>query len=414
MRPLSSLVVLSLVAVVVVVCILSSTLASAEPRSTPRLQASITPSSSIDLKGVKQGPIGFNGLWTDEDLATIFVAVAAFRDKLCHRTMSHMFKVARNPHRIFAGIIEQNEPGDQICPPVPEFYDCRSTEFCPMDNLRRRRVVSRRGKGPTYGRYVSSLLYRGETFYMMIDSHCQFAHHWDSWSIGNLFKSRSSRPVISHYPNGWNDDNTTYDSSGNAIVMCNGHYISMGYIRMDGRWMNRCIEPRKQPFTAAGYLFGTADMWHLAPFDPHLDYIFDGEEILYSVRLWTHGLDIFTASALIAHNYARHRHLGYYRHWDVQNEIPNNSGWHNEVTISQQRASLMMEIPKENSTVLMVDRNAKDLHPRILKEFDKYTIGKLRSMEEYNHFAMINPYARKASDTLCKKLEHETITKSAQ
>lgn len=25
------------------------------------------------------------------------------------------------------------------------------------------------------------------------------------------------------------------------------------------------------------------------PFDPLLPYLFDGEEILYSVRLWTHG-----------------------------------------------------------------------------------------------------------------------------
>lgn len=30
------------------------------------------------------------------------------------------------------------------------------------------------------------------------------------------------------------------------------------------------------------------------PIDPHLPYLFDGDEILFSVRLFTHGWDIYT------------------------------------------------------------------------------------------------------------------------
>jgi Glycosyltransferase (GlcNAc) len=43
------------------------------------------------------------------------------------------------------------------------------------------------------------------------------------------------------------------------------------------------------PFAAAGFMFYAGHMLLEVPFDPHLPYLFDGEEILYSARLWTHG-----------------------------------------------------------------------------------------------------------------------------
>ena len=43
------------------------------------------------------------------------------------------------------------------------------------------------------------------------------------------------------------------------------------------------------PFAAAGFLFYAGNILREVPFDPHLPYLFDGEEILYSARLWTHG-----------------------------------------------------------------------------------------------------------------------------
>ncbi len=41
-------------------------------------------------------------------------------------------------------------------------------------------------------------------------------------------------------------------------------------------------------------------------FDPELPYLFMGEELLYSARLWTHGWRIFTpVSSLVYHHYGR-------------------------------------------------------------------------------------------------------------
>jgi Glycosyltransferase (GlcNAc) len=49
------------------------------------------------------------------------------------------------------------------------------------------------------------------------------------------------------------------------------------------------VLPLQTPFAAAGFLFYAGHILREVPFDPHLPYLFDGEEILYSARLWTHG-----------------------------------------------------------------------------------------------------------------------------
>jgi UDP-GlcNAc:polypeptide alpha-N-acetylglucosaminyltransferase len=344
---------------------------------------------------------------------TFFVAIASFRDVECPPTILDMMRKAANPRRIFLGIIEQNEHGDPSCVP-DEFYTCNSADFCPLDNIRRRITVSRNGRGPCFGRYVSMLMYRGENYFMSMDSHNQFTKHWDEKSIFQLHRSRSSRPAISHYPNGWDKNGWDYESPGNSISMTTGHYLShLSYIRMDGRWMLRSIEPKIQPYSAGGYLVADALLVHDVPFDPYLDYLFDGEEILYSVRSFTHGFDWFTpGESVLYHDYNRHKAI---RFWAVQGKVP-GSQMHAEVQISQQRAQLMMEIPKFNTSTgeLLVDAKSKTLNPRVTKEWDKYTIGKARTMENYNWFAKLDAVLRKTDGKFADWLESQTFWKSGK
>ena len=345
--------------------------------------------------------------WAATDHETFFVAIASFRDVECVLSVRTMFAQAANPRRLMLGIVEQNEPGDPICTP-DEFYECASPDFCPIDNIRRRRLASRKGKGPCFGRYVSMLLYRDEAYYMMMDSHNMFIRNWERKSIAQLRRARTTRPVISHYPNGWDKNGQSYESQGNVIVMCNGHYVDMGYIRMDGRWMSRTIEPRAQPFSAGGYLFSDARMVHDVEFDPYLDFLFDGEEILFSARMWTHGWDIFTpGESVLFHDYQRHTAI---RYWDVQNKIPGNMGWHDQVHVSQRRAQKMMKVTRANTTILLVDPDTKEA--RVIQDFDKYTLGSRRSIYQYNDFAMTDAVYRRATDRLCTVIEHQTLAKS--
>ena len=60
-----------------------------------------------------------------------------------------------------------------------------------------------------------------------------------------------AREVLSHYPNIWDKSGVTHESHGNVMVMCNGHFLPLGFIRMDAAWMDRTFEPYVQPFSAA-------------------------------------------------------------------------------------------------------------------------------------------------------------------
>jgi hypothetical protein len=60
------------------------------------------------------------------------------------------------------------------------------------------------------------------------------------------------------------------------------------------------------PFVGAGFQLSSADVLIDVPFDPKLDMLFVGEEILYSARLWTKGWDMFAPDMnLVWHHYNR-------------------------------------------------------------------------------------------------------------
>ena len=74
-----------------------------------------------------------------------------------------------------------------------------------------------------------------------------------------------------------------------------------------GVWDDAQLEyPAFAPFTAAGYFVAHSDFLHEVPFDPFLPWIFMGEEIIMSTRLWTSGYDIFSPTrSVVGHMYVR-------------------------------------------------------------------------------------------------------------
>lgn len=339
------------------------------------------------------------------DDCTIFVSVAAFRDPECVDLVGEVFAAAANPRRIILGVIEQSEPGDPICITKP-FYDCRSEKFCPIDNIRRRRVVSRKGKGPTYGRYVSYLMYRGEQYYMMIDSHTGFVQHWDRRVILQLQRARSPRPVLSQYPHGWNKRTTFLRSEReaqiNTAVMCNGRYLEHGFIRLVGMIIVRRTEPYPAPYAAAGFMFADARLVHQVPFDPLLDFIFDGEEILYSTRMWTHGYDIFAPDYSVTfHHYGRSNFTSIKFH-NVQQSLKDTM-MYRAVYWARKRVQYILHATQWNKTTPLVPESNVSVG-RIVWRVDKYGLGRARQLSAYNRFAIIDPIYRKAPSTFCSLL----------
>ena len=188
----------------------------------------------------------------DDADETIFVSIASFRDSECPPTVEDMFAKAKNPRRLFIGVIEQNDPSDPPCMP-PAYASCQGAEFCPSDNIRIRRVRPSEARGPTFGRYVAMLMYQGEKYYMMIDSHNRLSTHWDAKLIKMYSLLPSKKAVISAYPNAFETKEQNLDDSAFITYMCKGKWLPHpeGILQLAAYSISKG-PPRLQPFAAAG------------------------------------------------------------------------------------------------------------------------------------------------------------------
>lgn len=245
----------------------------------------------------------------DDD--SIFMSIATYRDENCLNTMTWAYEKALYPERLYVGLVQQNCHHDcksgvmkngktQDAPPDPDCYKlfCASDigkPHCEANRIRKLDIDETESLGPYAARYFASKMWYGEQWYMQIDAHMTFSKHWDARSINMLQSAPSKKPVISHYPPGHEQDlELLKDKAGSRL--CGPIFATSDLenqiIRLEGSkvWDKKVLEtPRFAPFTAAGYFVAHSSMLADVPFDPFLPWIFMGEEIIMSSRLWTSG-----------------------------------------------------------------------------------------------------------------------------
>ena len=220
---------------------------------------------------------------------SIFISIASYRDKECVTTLSSIYENARHPEKVFVGIVQQNKEGDKEC-------EVENNTYYKPENVRILRVSYDDAKGPCYARYLASGLYQGETYYFQIDSHTKFNKGWDTDLI-KMLKRLPRKSVISHYPVPWESKYTmtqvpimTSVNKYNSIYTFNSEYSHV----------------RKHFGVAGGMMFMSGEVVKLIYFDSDLDYVFHGEEMLYSARLYTYGYDIYSPEKnVVFHYYTR-------------------------------------------------------------------------------------------------------------
>lgn len=319
-----------------------------------------------------------------KDNNSIFVSIASYRDEECAPTIFDMFAKAKNPRSIFVGITEQHDAHDGDPPCIPKEWEtmCQHDTWCPSDNVRVRKIAPKDAKGPTYGRYIGALMYGGERFYMMIDSHNRFVTHWDQIAIDMYLRIPYAKPVLSHYPEAWHNPkdkgsqtNAPLDNRPTTTYLCKARILPiLGYLRLDGFVVAKKKQPRPQPWAAAGFLFAYGRILREVPFDPHLDFVFDGEEIAYSARMWTSGWNIYSPSENILYHY--YYRVKAKRFWGL---LPSN--WQQRRDAAQRRIQSILEIYKFNTTEPLIDPNTHE--EAVTIERDKYGLGKARSIDDW-------------------------------
>ena len=219
---------------------------------------------------------------------TIFVSIASYRDPDLNNTILSLLQNARHPSRIFVGICLQNDPA-------------RDEEVIEHSNIRCIKIPYTQAKGPCYARYLCSTLYQGETYYMQIDSHCQFVPEWDLKCIEMMteLKKRSTKPVISYYP-------PDFGTTGIPVIE-KAKFDERGILSLEAASLYDSIKDYiKSTFVAAGFIFAEGSFLKDIPYDSGLDYLFTGEEILLTLRFFTHGYDVYTPlQNILFHKYGR-------------------------------------------------------------------------------------------------------------
>jgi len=228
----------------------------------------------------------------------IFVSIASYRDKLCSDTIKSLYENAKYPKNIYLGICQQNKINDDDC-----------LKGLDIDNSRIKiiRIPHTEAKGPTYARYLCANLWNGEEYFLQIDSHTKFVKNWDIkciLSIKNL-KKISNKPVLSHYPRNFKDFNNFNQQEKFKVSYIKHFYFNKyNIIKYDGaRIINTENTFIKTPFITGCMLFTESKFLKDIPYDPNLEYLFTGEEILHSLRFYTYGYDVFIPNQNILFHY---------------------------------------------------------------------------------------------------------------
>tara|TARA_B100002019_G_C21177449_1_gene551880 strand:- start:64 stop:1104 length:1041 start_codon:yes stop_codon:yes gene_type:complete len=297
----------------------------------------------------------------------IFISIASYRDDECPKTIKSIFENAKNPKNIFIGICQQNKKGD---------IDCLLNEY--KDNIRIKRLEYTEAKGPTYARYICSTLCKNEEYFLQIDSHTDFVKDWDSIIIDLYHKCPSSKTVITHYPP------SKTDKTNLLSYMCKSSFNSEKIPTFESALIK---DPKKNllsPYIAGGMLFVKSEFLKEVPYDPHLPYLFQGEEILLSARLWTNGYDFYLPRKNICkHSYTRNDKPKFWNDIKSYNKIQKKS---------LLRVKYYLGWVKEKD---ITDKS-------ILINKEKYGLGNKRSIEDYLKFAGID-IKRQVNENYCSK-----------
>ncbi len=310
----------------------------------------------------------------------IFVSIASYRDDVCPITLDSIFSGAINKDNIYVGICQQNSKGD---------VDCLSKGYEKHPNVRIIRIPNYEAKGPTYARYLCSTLWDGEEYFLQVDSHTKFVKGWDEICINMIkdikTKGLSQKPVLSHYPR----ELTTYDNYENTLKtsvprICKSFFNIRGMVSfMGAEEIDTKGEPYSTPYIAGGMFFCESSFLNELPFDPDLPFLFVGEEILHSIRFYTHGWDVFTPTEnVVFHEYTRASKPKIWTDNPYYSDIP-----------AFNKVKMYLKMIRDDKGV-----------PDYLKfNMGKYGLGSVRSLEDFYKFAGIDLKNKRVYKNFCRQ-----------
>ncbi len=285
-------------------------------------------------------------------MESIFISIASYRDNELDRTIRDCTVKAAHPERLIFGINWQHD----------------SHEFFEQLYDRRCKVIEadyRESKGACWARHEAQKLYAGEDFVLQIDSHMRFVPQWDRIcvdGIRQLQQRGNRRVIISNLMPSYDPDN-----DGNlprVFLTCRlGQFNQDGALALKASVVGEAPGRFSPGFSvSAAFIFSIGDLYREVPIDP--DLYFDGEEISYAARAYTHGYDLYQCHHPIVYHYYTRK--GDRKHWD------DHGDWGGRSLTAKARMR----------TLLMGTGEVADL--------GLYGLGTVRSLADYERYTGID------------------------
>jgi hypothetical protein len=295
-------------------------------------------------------------------MESIFISIASYRDNELGRTIRDCTDKAAHPERLVFGINWQHDNHEFF----EQFYD------------RRCRVIDtdyRESRGACWARHEAQKLYGGEDFVLQIDSHMRFVRDWDTVCVDGIrrLQQRGNKKVIISNLMPSYDPDTDGNLPGAYLTYRLGKFNQDGALALKASVVEK---PPPEPFSpgfsiSAAFVFSIGALYREVSIDP--DLYFDGEEISYAVRAYTHGYDIYHCHhPIVYHYYTRKSDR---KHWD------DHGDWGGRSLMAKARMR----------TLLMGTGEVADLGP--------YGLGRARSLEDYERYAGVDFRMRTVKDS---------------
>jgi hypothetical protein len=296
---------------------------------------------------------------------TIFVQIAAYRDPELLPTIRNCLKKAKYPELLSFGICWQHATED-TWDTLAEFST--KPQFTIMD------VPWNESKGVCWARHNVQNMWKGEKYTLQLDSHHRFVEHWDERLIEMMVQTGAKKPIITTYaaPYSPTEASLTNHAPYNMVGKFAGDIILFTPASIPN--YQALQKPIPARFVSGHYYFTYGIHCQECNYDPEL--YFTGEEISLSVRSFTLGYDLFHPHrTIIWHEYTR---VGRTKHWD-------------DFAIKNKTAGLV------KTTWDTIDIKSKNRVRVLLKQITdptidlgKYTLGTVRTLEDYELYAGIN------------------------
>jgi len=311
---------------------------------------------------------------------TIFVSVASYRDDECKETVWQMFEKAENPDNIFVGVVQQNKKKKEDC--FNKCKDCKKR--IDSGNIKVLNFDFTEAQGPCFARYQATKLYTNEEYYMQIDSHTKFEKNWDKILFNQIRKTEDPFAILASYPPTEEQmKDLKKKNHVSMIAMCESNFKADKLPGIKAKIIKtpKDKKPLLIPYISAGMVVMPAQALYDVPFDPYLSFLFFGEEILHSARLWTSGYNFYApVIPFVIHHYGR---KGKPKFWSDNKKYGNC------------RKKAITRVKK----ILNYEKIKVD--PEYSKSLEKYGLGKKRSLKAYFEFAKIDIENKKAVGKFC-------------